>query len=199
MDVLARKGRAGSLNTIEQVVRALRFAGCYLEAWRRIAGLLLCAIPLLGADEATVKAAFVYNFTKYVEWPSDSFAGPAAPFALCVFGRGTIASQIQAAIEGKKSAGRALELRVLANPAEAGACHVLYLADDEAKSQQALAAVRGRSVLTVGESGNFTARGGIFRLKLEDGRVRMIVDVQAAERSRLRISSRLLSLAEVSK
>lgn len=167
--------------------------------WGRIGAILLLALPLWGADESSVKAAFVYHFTKFVDWPAESLPGAGDSFKICIAGEKTLLEALMTASAGKKAAGRPLSVVVIQSPREAASCQVLYIDADPQKQEPMLAAVRGTGVLTVGENESFFPGGGIVRLKLDQGRIRIVINLREAERSRLRVSSRLLSLAEVIK
>ena len=148
--------------------------------------------------ETELKAAFLFSFTKFVEWP----AGVARfrQLTICVLGDPPVADALMDAVKGQTIEGR--EIAVSRVNADAGlvGCHVLYLtALNSARSQQILNALKGSPVLTVSDSDQFAETGGIVGLFVEAGKMRFAINVQAAQRARLRISSRLLSLAKLVK
>jgi uncharacterized protein DUF4154 len=147
-------------------------------------------------DEYQVKAAFLFNFAKFVEWPSQTFKSPSDSMSICVLGPNPFGRSLEGAVDGKSVDGRKFVLRQIANLAQAGGCQILFIASGQKKGP-AEAAMAG--VLTVGESDGFAAGGGMIGFKLEGGRVRLEVNVGAAEQNRLRISSKLLSLAHIVK
>ncbi len=168
-----------------------------LERTRCLA-LLLAAGRMGGAqaiDEYRVKAAFLYNFAKFVEWPPDAFKSPADPITICVLGN-PFGDRLTATINGKQIDERRLVVRELPDAAKASGCQILFVAGEK-KRGDLLGQVKMSPVLTVGETGGFAAAGGVVAFKLEDGRVRLQINVFAADRARLRISSKLLSLAEI--
>jgi hypothetical protein len=161
---------------------------------------LLLAAPALTAQTASapaLKAAFVYNFAKFAEWPAD--APKAGPLTICVLGDLLIASELDSTIKGRTIDGREVViLRV--QPDALRACHVLYLSGFEAKRwQQIIDDLKGAPVLTVSDADHFAEAGGIAGLFIDDGKVRFAVNIEAAKRARLQISSRLLSLAKLVK
>ena len=143
-------------------------------------------------DEYRVKAAFLYNFFKYVEWP------PAAlqegPLWICVAGRNPFGSVLVETVKGETINGRPLETRIILEP-EPG-CHIVFVPDGAAAPAY-LRAVRGTPTLTVGERSDFIQAGGMVRFFIADGNVRFAINPVAADRAKLRISSRLLQLAEI--
>ena len=151
-------------------------------------------------DEYQVKAAFLYNFAKFVEWPAGTFASPSDPIVICIVGENSFGSTLENMVQGKKIGDRAFVVRRLPDMLHPGKCQILFIGAAEWKRTPGwIEGLKGASILTVGEGDDFTALGGIIDFKLQGPRVRIQVDLEAAERSRLRISSKLLSLAEVVK
>ena len=149
------------------------------------------------ASEPVLKAAFLYNFAKFAEWPAD--AAPADPLIVCVFGDTAIADALDETVKGRTVDGRKTVV-VRVKPEGFRGCHVLYLAGLDTKRAQAIIDdLKGVPVLTVGDREQFAQSGGIAGLFVEQGRMRFAINVEAAQRGRLRISSRLLSLAKIVK
>lgn len=167
--------------------------------------LLLAAVLQLSAqapgfDEYQVKAAFLYNFAKFVEWPPGTFANPTDPIGICIVGQNPFGSALEKMVQGKKVGDRAFAVRRLTDTQQASQCQILFIGAAEWKRTHALLeAVKIPGVLTVGESDDFTILGGIIGFRLDGPRVRIKVDIQTAEHAKLRISSKLLSLAEIAK
>lgn len=150
------------------------------------------------AGEYEVKAAFLFNFTRFVEWPAEAFASRSAPFRLCVVGHDPFGGALEAIVRGERVAGRRLVAERHVRPETAGECQIVFLAaDDDPEPLDRLPAAGARYRLMVGESQRFLRHGGHFRFRLVDDRVRLSVNLQALEASRLRVSSKLLRLAEV--
>lgn len=147
-------------------------------------------------DEYRIKAAFLYNFVKFVEWPADAFAGPSDPIRICVLGNpfGTL---LEETVNGKQVDQRRLQIREISNIAEAGGCHILFVAAGRKHVADMLCIIREKPILTVGEVPAFGVDGGIIAFRVEKDRVRFEINIRAADRARLRISSRLLSLADI--
>lgn len=142
-------------------------------------------------SEHQVKAAFLLNFTKFIDWPPGA-AGSDNPFAICVVGDDPFGTVLDQTVEGERAAGRNIVVRRVREPA--ASCDLLFFARSARGVQRALAGVR-RGVLTVGETGDFLRQGGMISFVVEDRRVRFDVDERAAVRSGLKISSRLLNVA----
>jgi hypothetical protein len=148
-----------------------------------------------------VEAAFLYNFAKFVEWPPEAFAARSAPLTFCVDQEGPagagLAASLEALIRGETLNDRRLAVRRLRDFQQVRACHVLFLgAAEKRRVPEALAALRGASVLTVGEGKDFLDDGGMIRLFLEQNKMRFDINLEAAEKSALKISSKLLRLAQ---
>ena len=152
------------------------------------------------ADEYPVKAAFLFNFAKFVEWPPDAFKSPEDPIGICVLGQNPFGSALEDVVRNKIVANRAFLVREIANSQQASKCHIVFVTASERKRfRSLLEELKGRSILTVGETDDFIPNGGVINFKLKDARVRIEIDAGAAERVKLHISSKLLSLAEIVK
>ena len=152
------------------------------------------------ADEYQVKAAFLFNFAKFVEWPADAFKAADDPIAICVLGQDPFSGGLEDLVRDKTVAGRPFVVRQVASIPQATKCQIVFVTASERKRVRSiLDELKGHSILTVGEAEDFTASGGIINFKLKDARVRIEIDPGAAERVKLRISSKLLSLAEIAR
>jgi hypothetical protein len=163
-----------------------------------ILGTVIAAGAQPRLDEYQVKAAFLYNFAKFVEWPPQAFKDASGPITVCIAGETPIYAQLDAAVTGKTAGNRSFAVRRMSDAQQAAGCHILFIGLAERKRIPAiLAGVRELGILTVGETPEFIADGGVVNFKLEDGKVRFEINVEAAEQEQLRISSKLLSLAEI--
>jgi hypothetical protein len=147
-------------------------------------------------DEYQVKAAFLFNFAKFVEWPPQTFKSSTEAISICVLGPNPFGRSLDEAVDGKSIGGRKFVVRQVDDVGQAGACQILFFAARQ-KKHAPDAPMPG--VLTVGEADGFAAGGGVIGFKLEGGRVRLEVNVDAADQRKLRISSKLLSLAQIVK
>ncbi len=159
---------------------------------------LFSGLPAQGGAtplEFQVKAAFLYNFARFVEWPSDTLTGEG-PFVIGVLGTGAFNQALEAAVLGKTVGSRAIRVRQVKSLEEADRCHILFVGGKEPEWPAGLLkAVRGSAVLTVGDTETFTREGGIVNFVMQDNHVRFAVNTDAAERAGLKISSKLLQLA----
>lgn len=148
--------------------------------------------------EYRLKAAFLYNFAKFAEWPAQSFAAAAAPLQLCVAGDNPFGGALVTTTAGKHVNSRPLEISFVAGVKNLGGCHVLFVGK-MTKRQMArlILAARKRPILTVSESAEFARAGGIIHLKTVDDRVRFVINLDAAKRAGIKFSSKLLRLAEI--
>ncbi len=159
-----------------------------------------CSVSAQVADEYQVKAAFLYNFAKFVEWPSSAFKSPQEPISICIVGQNPFGSALEEAIRGKEIEGRTLVVHQVPDGAPTCTCHILFVGASEHRHFRALTETfKAPGILTVGEAPWFGSEGGMINLKLEGGRVRFEINVEAADQRQLRISSKLLSLAQVVK
>ena len=146
--------------------------------------------------EYAIKAAFLYNFAKFVEWPPETFPQASTPVSLCIFGDDPFDGSLDTVVQGETLNGRRLAVRRTRDLPAARECQVLFVsASEKGRAFEALSALRGTSVLTVGEGKDFLDQGGVIRLFLEQNRMRFDVNLDAAERNHLKISSKLLALA----
>jgi len=149
-------------------------------------------------NEYQVKAAFLYTLTRFVEWPAQSFSGPSAELAICVFGADPFGNYLADAVRGKAVEGHPLAVRRLADRPVAGECHILFIAaSEQARMRSLLAGVAAPGLLTAGDTPDFAAQGGVVGLRLEGDHIGLIVNLAAADRAKLKVSSRVLSLATV--
>ena len=180
----------------------VRFRG----RWRGVAGIALAATlmspPAFAAGHGTdaaqdvpLKAAFIYNFAKFAEWPG---LAANAPIIVCIVGDDEIAATLVNTVRDQSISGHKLEVW---RPQDSGTwktCHLLFLSDAETRrSRGGLGGIKALPVLTVSDAKGFSQAGGIIELYVEAGRMRFAINTDAAERSGLHLSSRLLGLAKV--
>lgn len=156
--------------------------------------LLLVAASAQAQDvalEYRVKAAYLLNFARFVDWPPAAFKD-REPFQICVAGRNPFGGELAEMVRSETLAGRALAVRVIRD--DAASCHLLFIPRGIA-ARRFLRQVSGDPTLTVGESPGFLGQGGHINFVLDGGNVRFQISQAAAMRQRLTISSRLLKLA----
>jgi len=172
-----------------------RIAGVRL-AW----ALLLLTASASGAppSEYQVKAVFLFNFAQFVEWPAGTFANPETPFVIGVLGQDPFGSQLDDVVRGETVDKRPMEVRRYRNIGELHDCNILYIGRSESPElSQILAAVRGRSILTVSDAQEADQKGVMIQLVTDRNRIRMRINVVAARAGSLTISSKLLRPAEI--
>jgi hypothetical protein len=166
-----------------------------------ISFLMASSIAQAQPDQVTeyqVKAAFLYNFAKFVEWPAQSFASAAAPLKICVLGANPFDQDLRAVTADKTVNGHKLMVSEVSDVQQARTCHILFVAAASRKrSKQILEALQGANVLTVSDSAGFAEDGGVINFVLSEGRVHFIVNHKAANACGLTISARLLTVARV--
>ena len=163
-----------------------------------VVGAIVAAEP--AAEEYHVKGAYLLNFAKFVEWPEQVFKGPGAPIAICIVGQNPFGPGLEKAAQATVVANRPVIVRQLADSQQASQCQIAFVSSSERKlTRTLLQAADGASVLTVGESDNFIASGGVIDFKLDGDKVRIEINTGAADRAKLRISAKLLSLAQAGK
>lgn len=160
----------------------------------------LLASPMAAAaslPEYQVKAVFLHNFGKYVNWPAKAFAASSAPFVIGIIGDDPFGEAFVPLLK-KSVQNRPLEIRRLANANAAAGCHVLFISRSEQGNLAGiLTTLKTSSALTVSDMEGFTDHGGMIQLVLQDNRIRFDVNRGAAQQAGLTLSSNLLKLATV--
>ncbi len=148
-------------------------------------------------SEYQLKAAFLFNFAKFAEWPSEAFTNATSPIVIGVLGTNRFVSDLEQTVRNKTINDRLLQVREIRSLTEATNCHILFISRFSSEAlPEIFAALRGASVLTVGdETEGFTEAGGMINLVVEEKKIRFQINNDAARNARLKISSKLLSLA----
>jgi YfiR/HmsC-like len=184
--------RAPASRALRSAVRAVLVLSLFLAPGRGRAGIATAA----GAPSADdVKAALLYNFGKFVVWPSASLSGDGT-FVIGVLGDDPMVDALQRTVRDKSLGERRVVLRRVAAARDARVCQILFVgAGERHRLAEILDALEGARVLTVSDMSGFADRGGMINLLLEGGRYRFEINLQAAERAGLQMSSQLLKLA----
>jgi len=147
--------------------------------------------------EQRVKAAYLYKFAGYVEWPATSFARPDTPVTIAVVGAEPLATELAQAVTGRTVNDRAVTVKRLKAGESLAGIHVLFIGKSEsARLNQLAQAAQSRSILTVTDSEGALAQGSVINFIVADRRVRFEIALDAAEKSGLKLSSRLLAVAQ---
>ena len=164
--------------------------------------LLLCPLTASAQDvtEPKLKAAYIYNFAKFTQWPADATTA-GSPLFLCVVGDPAIGRALDQAVKGLTLSGRTITVpQLAADTPSLGGCHIAYLSGLTAtQSAKIITGLRDTSVLTISDAQAFTKAGGIAQFFFENGRLLFDVNLASVKRARLQISSRLLTLARTPK
>jgi len=161
----------------------------------------LAVIPSLHAQKASpteyeVKAAYLYNFGRFVEWPNKATAPNRSPFTVCVLGQDPFGQALDAILAGESIDGANTAAVRISKPQEAVNCRILFISSSEDRQlKQILVALEGTSVLTVSDLPQFSERGGMVQFVLEGKRVRFEVNLTPVEHAHLALSSQLLKVA----
>ncbi len=146
--------------------------------------------------EHEIKAAFLYNFAKFVDWPPEAFSSPTDGIHLCVLGKHSVTTDLQQLSSGKMIGDRPVRAQSV-GVFHIKSCHMLFIgASGNVPAREALQAAREASVLTVGETAEFIEQGGMISFVVESNRIRFEVNLRATQEARLKLSSKLLSLAK---
>ena len=155
-------------------------------------------LPQEALPEYQVKAAYLYNFLKFVEWPESAFPDPLAPIVIGISGDDPFGNSLPQVIIGKTVQGRDLVIHKYHSGEDMRGAHILFISPSERKRlPQILSSLRGSSVLTVADIEGFLEAGGMIQFLSENDRVRFAINVDASSRGKLKMSSKLLSLAKV--
>jgi len=182
------------------------WSACWATAWLLV--LTLCGSPAVAQSqdqravinrEYAIKAAFLYHFSTYIQWPEDAGAAADRPFVIGVYRENPFGSALAKIAESKTVEGRPIDIRRIVTSEQARQCQILFVPGFvPQKSQDAvLRATRDSHVLVVGESNDFVQQGGDAQFFVEGNRVRFAFSAATAKREDLKVSSKLLALAEI--
>lgn len=162
--------------------------------------LLLAAMPARAQapppSEYQLKAAFLFNFAKFVEWPTQAFANDTAPFVIGILGDNPFAGDLVSTVAGKKINEHPITIQKLENAADTTKCHILFIGSSEKnRLPEIIEKLKGSAVLTVGDMERFIESGGIINFVQEASKIRFQINDGTAKAINLKISSKLLSLA----
>ena len=150
-------------------------------------------------SEYQVKAVFLFNFTQFVDWPQKAFSDPQEPIVIGVLGDDPFGNYLDDTVRGEKVDNRPLVVRRYHAAEDIdGSCQVLFISRSEAaRTEQIIAHLKDRSILTVSDEDEFGRRGGMVRFIAENSRIKLRINVAAAKAAGLTISSKLLRVAEI--
>ncbi|MBI1824306.1 MAG: YfiR family protein [Nitrospirae bacterium] len=148
-------------------------------------------------NEYQVKAAFLYNFAKFVEWPQEAIAG-GQPFVIGILGQDPFGNELDEAVAGKTVREKKITVKRFSKIEEAIHCHLLFISNSEDQNlAQILRRLEGAPVLTVSDMGQFAEKGGVIQLVTDQNKIHFAINMAAAERVGLKPSSQLLKLSRI--
>lgn len=178
-----------------------------IRSWVAATSACLLALAGLAAVQASasdspsandVQAAYLFNFVRFVEWPDDSFSDAAAPVKICVLGDAGFTRVARDSISGRSVGDRQVVVEATESVLGSRGCHILYVdASRRGDESEVLATFGKRSVLTVSDTDGFAKRGGVANFVTVDDKIRFVINKKAADQAGLKISSRLLRIAQV--
>lgn len=162
-------------------------------------------LPLQGAyaqsgvqAEYRVKAVFVYNFTQFIDWPADAFENPQDPLIIGVLGPNPFGTSLDEAVTGEKVGNHPIQVRYYKEVSEINNCHILYInLNQEEEIKRIINALRGRSTVIINDHQEFPRWGGTIRFFINENKVNLVINTAAARAARLRVSSKLLRVAQI--
>jgi YfiR/HmsC-like len=163
--------------------------------------LALLHIPVLEAQqpkvsEYQVKATYLYNFGRFVQWPPNATTAKGDSFSICVLGQDPFGPSLDSTLAGETLDGKPLAAKRISTPRDAGECRILFISSaEENHLKEILAALDESSILTVSDIPAFSRRGGMIQFVLEGGKVRFEINLAKAQTAKLTLSSELLKVA----
>ena len=159
-----------------------------------VLAIVCCEMLTASTPEYAVKAAYLYNFAKFTEWPNIE---PPGSLTVCIYGKDPFGGFLDEAVRGKQAHGLPVLIRRLRSGDESlDGCQILFVSSS-ARIESILSLLQGRSILTVGESIGFSERGGMIGLVMDHGGVRFDINLAAVAAARLQVSSRLIEIGRV--
>jgi hypothetical protein len=150
--------------------------------------------------EYPVKLAFLYNFTKFIEWPADAYNDPAAPLTICIVGSDPFSPDLEDQLRTRAVESHPIAVRTVRPDDTLNQCHIVFVpVTERGQVPRIVSGLKGSSALTVGESQGFDQMGGIINFTVRENKFHFEVNPLAAERARLTISSKLLAIATIVK
>jgi len=173
-------------------------------AFLRTLAALICVSLVFAAgtsaapSEHQVKAVFLFNFSRFVEWPPSAFSSADAPFVIGVYGRDPFGSDLDEVVRGESVNGRRLVVRRMQTVAETAGCHILFIPESErAQLGEILKVLKERSTLIVSDVDGVSRPGAMIRLVTQNDRIKLRIDAEATRAAGLIVSSKLLRASEI--
>jgi hypothetical protein len=162
--------------------------------------LLLCGLAQeRKMPEYELKAGFLYNFAKYVEWPAKAFKDKDSPIVIAVIGKDPFGEHLEKTLKDRQAQNRRFTIERYADVDELQPCHILFIPRTEKGREEIFKKIEGWPTLTVGEAEGFAVRGGAVNILIEKDRPILEINPEVVERSKLVVQARLLKLATLVK
>ena len=170
-------------------------------AVKHIAAVVMITMSLINVQgqkisEYQVKAAFLFNFSKFLEWPPEAMEQPNEPFVVGVLGNDPFGSYLDEIISGEKIMDHPMIVKRFNDIDEVDKCHILFI-NVPGKTREVLNTLKGKSVLTVSDEEDFNGHGGIIKFYTDNDMIRLQINIDAAKAANLHISSKLLRIARI--
>ena len=171
----------------------------YLKILLLFGGILMLSSQTPSTREYQLKAVFIFNFTQFVEWPTNSFSNSQSPLIIGILGKDPFGNHLEEALNNEKINGHALVAHRYNSIEEIEKdCHLLYInLTENTKNEKAITSLKGLSILTVSDHPDFLKQGGMIRFYTKDNKINLQINPEAAKSANLTISSKLLRLAEI--
>lgn len=148
--------------------------------------------------EYQLKAAFLFNFCQFVNWPPEAFASADAPLVIGVLGPNPFGRYLDETVAGERIGGHSVEVRYFKEPADVADCHLLFIGGSDTKeSLGGVAIAKGKSILTISDQPGFLKQDGMIRFMNQQNKIRFEINVEATRAAGLEVSSKLLRLADI--
>jgi hypothetical protein len=191
------------MNSVPTIIRRGPLLG-WLSLALGIAAVLLVTLrrdapaATTRSPEHQIKAAFLFNFAQFIEWPTNALPQPQSPLVIGILGPDPFGTALDEIVRGEAVKGHPLVIQRYRQAEDVGACHILFVNEaDPTRLERIIARLNGRNILTVGDAEAFTQRGGMIRFFTEQNKIRLEINAGAAQKAGLTISSRLLRLARI--
>jgi hypothetical protein len=171
--------------------------------WSMAAGLAIMGVQsgaaqTVQASASEVQAVFLFNFAQFVDWPAEAFSDSRAPLVIGILGKDPFGDFLDETVRGETVRGRSFRVDRYRRVEEVRECHILFISRSETKRVDSiLAALKDKPILTVSNDDDLERGGGIIRFILDKSKIRLSVDLEAAQAARLTFSSKLLRSAQI--
>lgn len=150
------------------------------------------------SKERQLKAAFLFNFSQFVEWPSAAFSDSQSPLVIGILGDDPFGSSLDQLVSNEKVNNRPLLIQRYKSVSDIKSCHILFITiSNKDELEETFGKLKGRNILTVGDTRNFIRQGGMIRFLTENDKIKFQINVETARAEGITISSKLLRLAEI--